>query len=165
MGCLRSGPSGVISVGDSREEVEQLIAEAIQFHLEACGMKGSRSLLHPASRVPSRSSVRHKRHRQRRSLASTVRKELTRIGRRQDRLPHQLSQLKPISGNKARRGPPPVPSLTVRGCYCGNTIFIVVPPTAIDSSFEAFVETAVAEYFCLPFSTFADVAPLHPYRT
>jgi len=31
---------GVISVGDSREEVEQLIAEAIQFHIEGMRDEG-----------------------------------------------------------------------------------------------------------------------------
>ena len=31
---------GVISVGDSREEMEQLIAEAIQFHLEGMRDEG-----------------------------------------------------------------------------------------------------------------------------
>ena len=30
--------------------------------------------------------------------------------------------------------------------YCGNTIFMVVPPKSIDSSFEAFIETAIAGY-------------------
>ncbi len=31
---------GVVSVGDSREEVERLIAEAIQFHLEGLRSEG-----------------------------------------------------------------------------------------------------------------------------
>src|SRR5665213_2115321 len=58
----------------------------------------------------------------------------------------------PTSENRARgdrlHGP-----LTVHGCYGAITIFMVVPPREIDSSFEPVVDTEVYEYFCLAVST------------
>ena len=72
---------GVISVGDSREEVEQLITEAIQFHLEGMREEGIEILLRRASRGPSRSSGRAKRPTVVRSITVAARKALSRPGR------------------------------------------------------------------------------------
>lgn len=35
LGCLGSGPAGLVAAGDSRDEVEQLIREAIEAHIES----------------------------------------------------------------------------------------------------------------------------------
>ena len=48
MGGIRPRLPGVISVGDSRDEVQHLIQEAIEFHLE--GMREESIAIPPPSR-------------------------------------------------------------------------------------------------------------------
>jgi predicted RNase H-like HicB family nuclease len=52
---------GVITVGESREEAERLIQEAIEFPLKGCAKKGFRYPCLPVSRVRSRSTLRPSR--------------------------------------------------------------------------------------------------------
>lgn len=79
-----------------------------------------------------------------RLLAFAVRKEhQNRQATRSPAPPGSLGLVGTVTRHKAEGDRLHDPLRTVRDGYCGSTIFIVVPPTEIDSSFEAFVETAV----------------------